>query len=69
MCRGTTWPYGRAGMAGRMPHRSQDIDNLFFAGDWVGPQGYLVDASLASARASARQLLEMEAQRPALLAA
>ncbi len=59
----------QGGMAGRMPHRSQDIDNLFFAGDWVGPQGYLVDASLASARASARQLLAVEARRPALLAA
>ena len=59
----------QGGLAGRVPHRSQDIDNLFFAGDWVGPQGYLVDASLASARASAQQLLDVEARRPALLAA
>jgi phytoene dehydrogenase-like protein len=59
----------QGGLAGRVPHRSQDIDNLFFAGDWVGAQGYLVDASLASARASAQQLLEVEARRPALLAA
>jgi phytoene dehydrogenase-like protein len=59
----------QGGLAGRVPHRSQDIDNLFFAGDWVGPRGYLVDASLASARASAQQLLEVEARHPALLAA
>jgi phytoene dehydrogenase-like protein len=59
----------QGGMAGRVQHRSQDIDNLYFAGDWVGPQGYLVDAALASARAAAQQLLEVEAPRPALLAA
>jgi phytoene dehydrogenase-like protein len=57
------------GLAGRTKHRSQDIDNLYFAGDWVGPEGYLVDASLASARASARQLLEVEAEAPVLQAA
>jgi phytoene dehydrogenase-like protein len=57
------------GLAGRTKHRSQDIDNLYFAGDWVGPQGYLVDASLASARASALQLLELEAEGAALQAA
>jgi phytoene dehydrogenase-like protein len=59
----------QGGLAGRVPHRSQDVDNLFFAGDWVGPHGYLVDASLASARASAKQVLEDEARGPALLAA
>jgi phytoene dehydrogenase-like protein len=59
----------QGGLAGRLPHRSQDIDNLFFAGDWVGAQGYLVDASLASARASALLLLEVDEVRPALLAA
>jgi phytoene dehydrogenase-like protein len=57
------------GLAGRTKYRSQDIDNLYFAGDWVGPEGYLVDASLASARASALQLLEVEAEVPALQAA
>jgi len=57
------------GLAGRTKHRSQDIDNLYFAGDWVGPEGYLVDASLASARASALLLLEVEAEGAALQAA
>ena len=57
------------GLAGRIGHRSQDVDNLYFAGDWVGPEGFLVDASLASARAAASELLQLEARRPALLAA
>ncbi|HEY1291644.1 MAG TPA: NAD(P)/FAD-dependent oxidoreductase [Chloroflexota bacterium] len=59
----------RGGLAGRMAHRSQDISNVFFAGDWVGPHGYLVDASLGSARESARQILRAEAVQPAQRAA
>jgi phytoene dehydrogenase-like protein len=41
------------GMAGRPAHRCDEIGNLFLAGDWVGPEGFLVDAALASARAAA----------------
>jgi phytoene dehydrogenase-like protein len=59
----------RGGLAGRMAHRSQDLSNVFFAGDWVGPHGYLVDASLGSARESAHQILRVEAEQPALRAA
>lgn len=32
-------------------------DRLYIAGDWVGPRGWLVDASFASARAAAQRLL------------
>jgi hypothetical protein len=48
----------RGGMAGRPAHRSDDIPNVYFAGDWVGQRGYLVDASLESARESARLILQ-----------
>ena len=45
------------GLAGRPGYRSQQLPNLYFAGDWVGPRGYLIDASLDSARESARLML------------
>ncbi len=34
------------------------MDNLYLAGDWVGPEGFLVDASVASARRAAEMALE-----------
>ena len=34
-----------------------EVRGLFIAGDWVGDEGLLADASLASARAAARGLL------------
>ena len=59
---GKRFPYcqrghGEGGLAGRATHQSEDVENLYFAGDWVGSTGYLVDASLDSARASARAML------------
>ncbi len=45
------------GFAGRPPVQSEDRDSLYFAGDWVGPRGFLIDATLASARESARLIL------------
>ena len=44
------------GMAGRPKHQSPVSPNLFFVGDWVGPEGWLLDASLSSARAVAKAL-------------
>ena len=38
------------GLAGRPAHVVPGIENCYLAGDWVGPEGYLLDASLASAR-------------------
>ncbi|MBV8715158.1 MAG: NAD(P)/FAD-dependent oxidoreductase [Chloroflexi bacterium] len=55
------------GMAGRPSPRTDELTNVFFAGDWVGPEGYLADAALASARAAAR--LAVAAQSRTLLAA
>jgi phytoene dehydrogenase-like protein len=44
----------QGGLAGRTPGRVSGIANLYLAGDWVGPEGMLADASFASARAAAR---------------
>jgi phytoene dehydrogenase-like protein len=46
------------GFAGRPGPRVPGLDNIYLAADWVGPEGFLVDASMASARSSARLLLE-----------
>ena len=43
------WPAARPSPAGH--------PNVFLAGDWVGPEGFLADAAAASARSSARQVL------------
>jgi hypothetical protein len=34
------------------------LEDLYLARDWVGPGGFLVDASAASARRAARSVLE-----------
>lgn len=44
----------RGGLAGRTPGRVTGIANLWLAGDWVGPEGMLVDTSFASARTAAQ---------------
>jgi phytoene dehydrogenase-like protein len=44
--------------AGRPGTRVPGISNLYLAGDWVGPEGFLADASTASAREAARLVLE-----------
>jgi phytoene dehydrogenase-like protein len=49
---------GEGGFAGRPGQRVPGLDNLYLVGDWVGPEGFLVDASMASARSSALLLLE-----------
>ena len=47
-----------AGLAGRPGHDAAGVRNLFLAGDWVGPEGWLSDASLASAQRAASLALE-----------
>ena len=46
------------GFAGRPRPRAPGLEDLYLAGDWVGPEGFLVDASVASARNAARLVLE-----------
>lgn len=45
----------RGGLAGRAPHSISG--NVYVAGDWVGPRGWLLDGTLDSARAVARGIL------------
>ncbi|HEU0107328.1 MAG TPA: FAD-dependent oxidoreductase [Vicinamibacteria bacterium] len=47
----------RGGTRGRPGPRVPDLPGLYVAGDWVGPEGMLADASLASARAAAAAIL------------
>jgi phytoene dehydrogenase-like protein len=56
------------GMAGRPSSRCVELDNVYLAGDWVGPEGYLADAALASARAAAHLLLAFHFERVDLAA-
>lgn len=46
------------GLAGRPGVQVPGVSNLYLAGDWIGPDGYLVDASLASARQAAHLLIQ-----------
>ena len=46
------------GFAGRPGPRVPGLDNLYLAGDWVGPEGFLVDACAASARSAMRLVLD-----------
>ena len=47
----------RGGLAGRTPVAVPEVGGLFLAGDWVGSEGLLADASLASARRAAELAL------------
>lgn len=53
----------RGGMAGRPAVTDSGHSNVFIAGDWVGPDGHLVDASLASAKAAAELAVATVDQR------
>jgi phytoene dehydrogenase-like protein len=48
----------QGGFSGRPGPRVPGLANLYLAGDWVGPEGFLADASTASAREAARLVLE-----------
>ena len=53
------------GFAGRAGPAVPGLANLFLAGDWIGPEGFLVDASAASARRVA-QLVQAASTAEAL---
>ncbi len=44
------------GLAGRPPVRVPDAPDVFVVGDWVGGEGMLLDASLASAERAASEI-------------
>jgi hypothetical protein len=47
-------PEPATGNAGRPTVRVDDTPDVFVAGDWVGPDGLLGDAALASGRAAGK---------------
>jgi phytoene dehydrogenase-like protein len=53
------------GFASRPRIDATGITILFLAGDWVGPEGLLVDASLASAKQAAQRIIQQEHLRTA----
>jgi phytoene dehydrogenase-like protein len=54
-----TLPTAReGGFSGRPGPRVPSLGSLYLAGDWVGPEGFLLDASMASARRAAQLMLE-----------
>jgi hypothetical protein len=48
---------GRGGMAGRPAVTDTGLDHVLVAGDWVGPDGHLADAALASGEQAAQRAL------------
>jgi phytoene dehydrogenase-like protein len=46
------------GLEGRVSVEVRDLPGLFLAGDWVGSQGMLANASVASAASAARLVIE-----------
>lgn len=54
------------GLSGRPDVAVPGARGLFLAGDWVGPEGMLADASLASARRAAKQIAARPADAPAV---
>lgn len=51
----------QGGLAGRPDVVAPGIDGLYLAGDWVGSEGFLVDASASSARRAAGAILARQA--------
>jgi phytoene dehydrogenase-like protein len=48
------------GITGRPDTKISGAENLYIAGDWVGPEGLLADASFASAKHAAQQILKTQ---------
>jgi hypothetical protein len=48
------------GTTGRPETKVSGVENLYIAGDWVGSEGLLADASFASAKRAAEQILETQ---------
>jgi phytoene dehydrogenase-like protein len=55
----------QGGLAARPGARSAEVANLYFAGDWVGPRGFQLDASLHSARDASGTILNARLERAA----
>ena len=58
----------RGGLAGRPIMTASGLPRVFLAGDWVGPDGLLSDAALASGHAAARAALRVDHSVPVRVA-
>ena len=65
---GSTPLASAGGLGGRPSVTATGHRNLLLAGDWVGPEGLLADASLASGHEAARRALDNLERAPVLVA-
>jgi phytoene dehydrogenase-like protein len=56
------------GLRGRPPVGATGLPGVYVAGDWVGPDGMLADAALASGQAAARSALQRSAGSATMVA-
>jgi phytoene dehydrogenase-like protein len=56
----------QGGTVGRPDVKVPAMDNLYIIGDWVGPEGMLADASLASAKRAAEMVLREDSKNKLL---
>jgi phytoene dehydrogenase-like protein len=56
-------PAAEGGLNGRPGPAVPGVQNLYIAGDWVGPEGMLADASFASAKQAAELILQRTPER------
>ena len=57
---GTLPTASNGGFSGRPASQVPGLTNLYLAGDWIGTEGFLVDASMSSARQVSRLLLQSD---------
>jgi phytoene dehydrogenase-like protein len=50
----------QGGILGRPDTKVPQTENLYLVGDWIGPEGLLADASFASAKHVAQQILKVQ---------
>jgi phytoene dehydrogenase-like protein len=58
----------QGGIYGRPDVKIPGTENLYIAGDWVGPEGMLADASLSSAKRAAEKILKIGNEKEKLVA-
>jgi len=54
----------QGGLKGRPSTKVNDIHGLYLAGDWIGQKGLLADASFASAKQAAMEIIKEEIKTP-----
>jgi pyruvate/2-oxoglutarate dehydrogenase complex dihydrolipoamide dehydrogenase (E3) component len=47
----------KGGLKGRPNIKLQNLENVYIVGDWIGQEGLLADASFASAKHAAMEIL------------